>query len=391
MVSVRLRPARDRPSPRSGRSSCPDGTGRRPPAIADVDGDGKNDIVFGHQDGKLRAYDGDGTLKWSSAAVPGIGAGCNAQGTGTAIDSSPAVADLDDDGTPEVIVGVGSTWVEDQNGSVVVFDGVTGAIEWQWEGGRDTDDIWQNTRSPDGWCDGVYATPAIGDVDGDGYPDVVFAGWDFTIWAVDRHGVTIPGFPYNTDDTIWSSPALVDSDADGRAEIFIGGDSSPGGSLDHTGGVFRALDWVDGSVVELWRRTTSEVIFSSPAVGDINVDGRIELVVGAGDNWLIECSRGHPDCKAGVSSDHNKVFAWHADDGSVVPGYPVAFGDTVIASPALGDVDSDGLPEVVVGSHDGTVTGVERRRFDRLVGHADVRSSRLRTGDRFADNRRPRR
>ena len=31
------------------------------------------------------------------------------------------------------------------------------------------------------------------------------------------------------------------------------------------------------------------------------------------------------------------------------------FTDTVIASPALGDVDSDGLLEVVVGSHDGTV------------------------------------
>ncbi len=39
------------------------------PVIADIDGDDQNEIVFGHQDGTLRAYEGDGTLKWSTAAV----------------------------------------------------------------------------------------------------------------------------------------------------------------------------------------------------------------------------------------------------------------------------------------------------------------------------------
>ena len=325
------------------------------PVIADIDGDGDNEVVFGHQDGKLRAYHGDGTLMWVSVAIPGVGAGCNAQSTGTAIDSSPAVADLDNDGTPEVIVGVGSTWVENQNGSVIAFDGVTGVIEWQWEGGRDEDKIPQNTGFPDGWCDGVFSTPAIGDVDGDGYLDVVFAGWDFHIWAVDRNGVALPGFPYNNDDTVWSSPALVDVDADGRVEIFIGGDSTPGGYFDHIGGVFRALDWVGGSVVEMWHTTPDEVIHSSPAIGDINGDGRIEIVVGAGNNWHIQCGAGHPQCGPTTASDHDKVFAWHADDGSLVPGFPVSFGDSVITSPALGDIDSDGLPEIVIGSLNGTV------------------------------------
>ena len=81
------------------------------PAIADIDGDGKNEIVMGHQDGVLRAFEADGTLKWSSPAIPGDNTGCNAQTTASEIDSSPAVADLDQDGTAEIIVGVGSTWV----------------------------------------------------------------------------------------------------------------------------------------------------------------------------------------------------------------------------------------------------------------------------------------
>jgi hypothetical protein len=328
------------------------------PAIADVDGDGVNEVVFGHQDGKVRVYRGNGTLLWSSPAVPGIGAGCRAQTTATAVDSSPAVADIDDDGTPEVIVGVGSTWVPNQNGSVVVFDGSTGAVEWRWSGGGDEDAIPANTGSPDGWCDGVYSTPAVGDVDGDGHLDVVFAGWDFRIWAVDRNGVALPGFPFNNDDTVWSSPALVDVDADGRAEIFIGGDSTPGGYFDHLGGVFRALDWSNGTVVELWNQTPNEVIHSSPAIADINGDGRIEVVVGSGDNWRTVCSAGHPSCTSTSGTDHVRLHAWHADDGSVVPGFPVSFGDTVMGSPALGDVDSDGLPEIVIGSYDRSVRAV---------------------------------
>ena len=71
---------------------------------------------MGHQDGVLRAFEADGTLKWSSPAIPGVNTGCNAQTTASAIDSSPAVADLDQDGTAEIIVGVGSTWVSNQNG-----------------------------------------------------------------------------------------------------------------------------------------------------------------------------------------------------------------------------------------------------------------------------------
>lgn len=322
--------------------------------IADIDGDAANEIVVGHQDGRLRAYEGDGTLKWSTRAVPTVdaGNGCAAQNGASAIDSSPAVADLDDDGTPEVIVGVGSTWAENQNGGVVVFDGVTGAKEWGTDLARDTGDVWANSGQLDGWCEGVFATPAIGDVDGDGRLDIVFAGFDFHIWAVDRTGTPLSGFPFDNDDSVWSSAALFDIDGDDDMEIFVGGDTTPGGYYDHLGGVFRALDWTPGGVVNLWNAEANEVFHSSPAIGDINGDGRPEAVIGTGDNWHTECGAGHPQCRPGDGSDHRKVFAFHLHDGSPVPGFPVTAGDTVIASPALGDVDGDGLPEVVVGSAD---------------------------------------
>ena len=220
------------------------------PVIADIDADGQNEIVFGHQDGMVRAYEGDGSLKWATAAVPTVntGNGCNGQGGASAVDSSPAVADIDEDGTPEVIVGVGSTWVANQNGGIIVFDGKTGAKEWGSALGRDTGDVWANSGSPDGWCEGVFSTPSIGDIDGDGHLDVVFASFDFYICAVDRTGTPLSGFPVNNDDSVWSSAALFDIDGDDDMKIFIGGDSTPGGYYSHLGGVFRALDWTPGGV-----------------------------------------------------------------------------------------------------------------------------------------------
>ena len=67
------------------------------------------------------------------------------------------------------------------------------------------------------------------------------------------------------------------SDDDGDVEIFVGGDSTPAGYVDHLGGVFRAIDYPSQS--DCGRRA-NEVFHSSPAIGDINGDGRFEAVAG---------------------------------------------------------------------------------------------------------------
>jgi len=85
-----------------------------------------------------------------------------------------------------------------------------------------------------------------------------------------------------------------------------------------------------------WSFQTGGLVFSSPALGDIDNDGIIEVVVGSHDNW---------------------VYALDGTNGAVVWKYKT--GSWVGSSPALGDIDSDGQVEVVVGSYDKKVYALD--------------------------------
>ena len=55
-----------------------------------------------------------------------------------------------------------------------------------------------------------------------------------------------------------------------------------------------------------------------------------------------------------IGSDNHKVYAWKPD-GALMPGWPVTTNDSVRSTPALADLDGDGALEVIVGSFDNKV------------------------------------
>jgi hypothetical protein len=300
------------------------------PVIADLGlAGGRKSIVFVTEAGKLWVVNLDGTVPTGfPITLPAHSWG------------GPAVADLDGDGKSDIVVA----WGVPPN----VSQTAGGFGAWKNNGpGLAFTPMWTHSTldyigpsgGPDGQPDGIVGTPAIGNVFGDGHSHVVIGGFDEHVYLVDgATGTDKPGWPVWVGDTIWSSPALADLDGDGKLEIIIGTDAhnqpvTPGLSFTPTtnGGLLFALN-SSGNLLTGFPRRFDQVIWSAPVVGDINGDGRPEIVFGTGTFY------------AGAA---HRVYAVECD-GTDAPGWPVAIDGQVTNAPALGDLDGDGKVDVVV-------------------------------------------
>ncbi|MBI4652501.1 Ig-like domain-containing protein [Candidatus Desantisbacteria bacterium] len=82
-----------------------------------------------------------------------------------------------------------------------------------------------------GWGQNNFTTPIIGDIDGDGEPEVIIVG-DNRIYAYHNTGEKVAGFPINLGDINFNnydnSPILTDLEGDGKLEIVLAGRNNSG-------------------------------------------------------------------------------------------------------------------------------------------------------------------
>lgn len=373
---------------------------RSSPVAVDLDNDGILEVITAASDGWVYAVDMVDSCRilWQTQLADHINP-IAPNSSPQAVESSPTVADLNGDGYPEIILTTG--WMPEyhMNGALVVLNRHGNLMPGWPKLARDINGGGNPAWDPDGYADGFFGTAAVGDINGNGHSEIVVGGFDKCIYVLQGDGTPAPGWwDYEHDrparcviDTIWSSPALADLDGDGINEIIIGTDANPqynGGSV-----------WVlkgDNTLFPGWPVYTTQIIQSSPAIVDLNGDGHLDIVVGTGTyyagtggykmdafdrfgndlpGWPVPTSGnmpnspaiadldgdGRPEVVMGCGAEQdvgnsaicndNHFYIWR-HDGTLLPGYPArikqaipwdppAYGGVPIP-PILADYDNSG-------------------------------------------------
>ncbi len=303
------------------------------PAVGDLDHDAYLEIVLGTSDGWVYAIKPDSatcTTLWAFDTAAALNAHAFTPSV-TTIRQAPAIADLDGDGWNEVVIPVGTVSEDRQNGGVVVLTH-DGRLMSGWP--QLTFDHYDTA-----YTEGVVSSPALADLDGDGKLEIIAGALDHRVYAWHYDGSWVKGWPRHVFDTVWSSPAVGDLDGDGLPEVVVGVDAHDNPYYHSIDGGALYVFHNDGTSVAGFPRYVKENFESSPALVDLNGDGYFDIVIGGGSFF-------------DPGSTEYKVHAFDRG-GNYLPGWPVSVGSHVTGSPAIADIDNDGRQDVVVGSWDG--------------------------------------
>ena len=300
------------------------------PSLGNLDADPASEIAIGSLDGKVYVWNPDGSR------VPGWPRRLDAPNTFAGpVNGTPAIGDIDGNGSNEVVVGSDNGWVFAFSAAGHVMPG------WPQFTGHNAD---FPDRCATDACTGVVGSPTLADLDGDGRLEVIAGSFSHKIFVWRWNGAVLPGWPRDVWDGVASTAAVGDVDRDGSPDIVIGsdvandcGNCQPFGAMAR-GGLVHALR-VDGTELPGWPQPTSGFAWSSPALADLDRDGGLEIVSGSGFFPSSE-PRGR------------SLYAWRGD-GRLMWRFDAP--NVIIGSPAVADLTGDGYPEIAVGDMSGNM------------------------------------
>jgi hypothetical protein len=325
----------------------------------DVNGDGFSDILVGALGyDKGEANEGSAFLFLGSNSGPSLDPAWMGEGdladAGYGI-SAGAAGDVDGDGYGDVIIGAsGYTNGEYREGAAYVYhgsaDGPAATPGWAAYG----DQAYANF--------GVVVAPA-GDVNGDGYSDVIVGAprYDFGGIDVGRAYVYAGSDSGLAGEPLWFTTGVQegeqlgaaasnagDVNGDGYSDVIIGARSHDGGEEESIGRASLFL----GSAVGLgstpdWTAEGGQALegfgVSLATAGDVNGDGYSDVLVGAygysGGEQFEGAAYGYYGSETGLSVSPD----WSVESDQA----NAAFGQSVSTA---GDVNADGYSDVIVGA-----------------------------------------
>ena len=270
--------------------------------VGDINNDKVFEIITIDELGVLYVWKKDGTEYRdgdSNPATPGV----FARLTGCTFNySTPAVADIDNDGMDEIIVATQGNELRAYNENGTSVPGFPVAL-----------------------ADDVVGSPAIGDVDGNGDLEIVVAVKNSSVRCLNHDGTQM----WSIALAVWTnffgpSPALGDVTGDGRLETFMATSNGKLYGITYTGTNLAGFPTT---------YSASTYTESSPVIADIDGDGLRDILIGC---------------------EENKIWAWNRN-AVLLPGFPLTTGDAMRSVPTITDIDADGKVDVIAAGWDKSV------------------------------------
>lgn len=334
------------------------GFGLASASAGDVNGDGFADVIVGAwgfdngeaDEGRIFVYLGSAaglaTTAIATAESNQIGALF-----GTAVASA---GDVNGDGYADVIIGaLQRDNVQVNEGAAFVIHGaatgLAGTVAWAVEGQQDEANF------------GI-AVASAGDVNRDGYADVIVSASGYDNGQTDEgrvyvyHGSasglsTTPAWTMEPDqagaDFGTSVASAGDVNGDGYADVIIGafffdnGETNEGRAFVYQGGatgLSTTAAWTsEGNQANAWHGV------SVGSAGDVNGDGYADVIVGANKFDNGQTDEGRALVYYGSPSGVSATAAWSAEGDQA----DARFGNWVTTA---GDVNGDGYADVIIGA-----------------------------------------
>jgi hypothetical protein len=288
-------------------------------AVSDLNGDGHLDVVVANGLGSDSTYgevsvllgNGNGTFQ------PAV-----SYSSGVEFAQSVAIGDVNGDGKPDLVLS---------NLCDINCDGEVSVLLGNGDGTFQPA-VTYNSGGSYAW------SVAIGDLNGDGIPDLVVAnqyqsccGGDSEVGVLigNGDGTFQPAVTYNSGGSASYSVAIGDVNGDGIPDLLVTNECNPNNDC-QTGSVGVLLGNGDGTFRAAVTYDSLQAYFVT--IGDVNGDGKPDLVVANYGGSSVSVLLGN-------------------GDGTFQPGVTYYTEGDQAESVAIGDVNGDGKPDLVVANY----------------------------------------